>query len=59
MIPQFQVFKDRGKQWRFRLRAANGKIVLASEAYTSKRNASAGIKSIFKCVEDAEVIYLD
>ena len=46
MIAKFELFRDRKRQWRFRLRAGNGKIIAASEAYVSKRNAVSGIKSI-------------
>ncbi len=57
MIPRFEVFKDKKKQWRFRLRARNGKIIAASEAYASKRNAVIGIRSLQECAIDAIVLY--
>jgi len=57
MIPRFEVFKDRQKKWRFRLRATNGKIIAASEAYASLRNAVSGIRSIQECAPEAIVIY--
>ena len=57
MQPVFEVFKDRKKQWRFRLRARNGKIIAASEGYISRRNAILGIKSIMDCVPDAVILY--
>ena len=57
MIPRFEVFKDRRKQWRFRLRATNGKIIASSEAYASRRNAISGIRSIQECAPDAIVLY--
>ena len=59
MIPRFEVFKDRKKQWRFRLRARNGKIIAQSEAYVSKRNAILGIESIQDCASDAVILYKD
>ena len=59
MIPRFEVFKDRKKQWRFRLRARNGKIIAQSEAYASKRNAIFGIESIQDCASDAIILYKD
>jgi len=55
----FEVFKDRKKQWRFRLRARNGKIIAASEAYASKRNAVIGIEAIQDCAPDAIILYKD
>ena len=59
MIPRFEVFRDRKKQWRFRLRARNGKIIASSEGYISKRNAILGIESIQDCVPDAIILYVD
>ncbi len=59
MIPRFELFKDRKKQWRFRLRARNGKIIASSEAYVSRRNAIIGIESVQDCVVDAIILYKD
>ena len=59
MIPRFEVFKDRKGQWRFRLRARNGKIIASSEGYISRRNAILGIKSIQECAPDAIILYED
>lgn len=59
MIPVFEIFKDRKKQWRFRLRARNGKIIASSEGYVSKRNAVLSIESIKDCAIDAVILYKD
>ena len=59
MIPRFEVFKDKKKQWRFRLRATNGRVIASSEAYASKRNAILGIRSIQECAPDAIILYED
>lgn len=37
---------DKGAQFRFRLKAANGEIILVSEAYTAKASAADGIGSV-------------
>jgi len=52
---QFEIYKDRDSQYRFRLRAPNGEIILVSEAYTQKHNATKTIKSIQKNAADATV----
>lgn len=57
MIPRFEVFQDRRKKWRFRLRAINGKIIAASEGYTCRRNAIVGIRSIQECAPEAVILY--
>ena len=58
MIPVFEVFQDRKKQWRFRLRARNGRVIASSEAYVSRRNAILGIESIQDCAPDAIILYV-
>lgn len=42
----FEVYQDTNKQWRFRLKAGNGKVICQSEAYTRKHNCYKGIKSV-------------
>ena len=48
MAGKFELYKDKGGEFRFRLKAGNGEIILASEGYTSKANASNGIESVQK-----------
>jgi len=59
MIPRFEVFLDKKKLWRFRLRARNGKVIAVSESYIAKRNAELGIEAIQDCVPDAVILYKD
>lgn len=44
--PKFEVFSDKAGKTRFRLKARNGKIIFASQAYASKQNCLAGIESV-------------
>jgi len=44
----FEVFQDSADQYRFRLRAINGEIILASESYVRKASALNGIESVRK-----------
>lgn len=37
--PRFQVYQDVSGHYRWRLKAGNGEIVAAGEAYASKQNA--------------------
>jgi len=48
MSGKFELYKDKGGQFRFRLKASNGQIILASEAYTRKPGAKNGIESVRK-----------
>jgi len=46
MVAKFEVFKDKAGKYRFRLKAANGEIIAASEGYEAKTGALKGIDSI-------------
>jgi hypothetical protein len=45
-MPSFQTFTDILNQYRFRLKADNGEIMLASEGYTSTAARDNGIASV-------------
>lgn len=53
--PKFELYKDKGGKFRFRLCARNGEIILVSEAYNAKDSAKSGIESIGKNAPNAEV----
>jgi len=45
--PKFQIFKDTADEFRFRLKARNGEIILhSSEGYSSKQGCQKGISSV-------------
>ena len=53
--PKWEIFKDKADQFRFRLVAANGEIILAaSEGYTRKFNAKKGIRAVVNNI-DSEI----
>ena len=39
MAGKFELYKDKGGEFRFRLKAGNGQIILASEGYKTKTSA--------------------
>lgn len=43
---RYELFNGRDNQYYFRLKAANGEIIGASEGYTSKQGARQGIESV-------------
>ncbi len=45
---KFEMYKDKAGKFRFRLKAGNGQIILASEAYESKAGCKNGIQSVIK-----------
>ena len=48
MPGKFELFKDKAGEFRFRLKAGNGQIILASEGYKQKASARNGIESVRK-----------
>lgn len=53
--PKFEIFKDKAGEFRFRLKARNGEIILASEGYTVKPSCIKGINSVRKN-SDSDVV---
>jgi hypothetical protein len=54
--PKWEIFTDKSGEFRFRLKAANGEIVLAaSEGYTAKASAKKGIESVRNNI-DSEIV---
>jgi uncharacterized protein YegP (UPF0339 family) len=56
MAAKFEIFLDRKEQYRFHLKASNGEIIAASEAYDTKAACIKGIKSIQKSAPIAVII---
>lgn len=48
MAGKFEIYKDKSGGFRFRLKAANGQAILASESYKSKTSCNNGIASVQK-----------
>ena len=59
--PKWELYLDKGDQYRFRLCASNGSCVCHSQGYTTKANCKKGIESIIKFASDAEItkVYLE
>jgi uncharacterized protein YegP (UPF0339 family) len=52
--PKFELYRDRAGEYRFRLKARNGKIVGISESYATKTGALNGIESVKTNAAQAE-----
>jgi len=51
---RFELFRDPNKQYRFRLRASNGLVLLSSKGYKTRKSALTGIESVRNnCTDDA------
>lgn len=52
MAGKFELYRDRGGEFRFRLKAGNGETILVSEGYKAKLSAVNGIASVKKNAAD-------
>jgi len=56
MAYKFEIYKDKGGEFRVRFRAGNGEVMFATtEGYTTKASAKNAIASIQKNGPDAEI----
>lgn len=46
MPGKFELYKDKGGKFRFRLKATNGQIILAGQGYETKVSAKNGMSSV-------------
>ncbi len=54
----FETYTDKAGQFRFRLKADNGEIILASEGYTTKAARDNGIESVrTNCTNAARYVH--
>ncbi len=51
-MAKFEIYKDKKEEFRFRLKANNDQIVLASEAYKAMAGCTNGIESVRKNSQD-------
>ena len=49
--PRIEMYPDKRGEWRFRIVASNGKIIAASEGYTTKRNAKVGARGLIRALK--------
>jgi len=49
---KFEVYKDKGGKFRFRLKASNGQTILVSQGYKTKVSAKNGIGSVQRNATD-------
>lgn len=54
--PKFEVYTDKSGEFRFRLKATNGEIIVTGQAYKRHADVLNGIDSIKRNAPDAEVV---
>jgi uncharacterized protein YegP (UPF0339 family) len=59
MAAKFEVFKGQGGDFRFRLKAANGKVIAQGQGYKTKDACLKGVESIKKNARAASVVFTD
>jgi len=57
--PKFEVYTDKGGEFRFRLKATNGQIIAVSEGYKAIASCLNGIESVRKNAADAKIEKID
>ena len=57
--PKFEVYKDKAGEFRFRLKARNGEIIVTGEGYKAKASCFKGIESIKKNAPEAPVVKVE
>ena len=53
--PKFEIYLDKGGEFRFRLKATNGQIIAVSEGYKTMRICKNGIASVQKNAADSPI----
>lgn len=59
MAGKFELYQDKGGDWRFRLKAGNGEVIATGQGYASKSGAQNGIDSVRRTAADAEVVEIE
>ncbi len=54
--PKFEIYEDKGGEYRFRLKARNGEIIAVSEGYKAKASCENGIASVRKNAPEAPIV---
>ena len=57
--PKFEIYKDKAGEFRFRLKATNGQVIVTGEGYKAMHGCKNGIESIRKNSVDAKIIVVE
>lgn len=58
-MAKYEIYHDASGEWRWRLKASNGKIVASGEGYKRKQGAQAGVRAHRRAAVTARVLELD
>ena len=54
--PKFEIYADKAEQFRFRLKAKNGQVILASQGYAKMESCVKGVQSVKKNAVNSEIV---
>lgn len=54
--PKFELYQSKNGEFRFRLKAQNGKIICTGEGYTTKDACKRGIESVRKNAANSKIV---
>jgi len=54
--PKFEIYTDKAGEFRFRMKAKNGRVIAASEGYKQIGSCKNGIESVRKNAPGAEIV---
>lgn len=57
--PKYEIYRDVSGEFRWRLKAANGKIVASGEGYKTRSGARSGVKAHRRAAATLRVVELD
>jgi len=53
--PKFHVFQDTSGEWRWHLKAVNGRIIAQGESHTRKRDAERALRTVVETAIRADI----
>lgn len=57
-MSKYEVYQDAQSEWRWRLKASNGKIVASGEGYKRRGGALQGVRAHRRAAQTAKVVIL-
>jgi len=58
-MSKFELWKDKGGEWRWNLKAGNGEVIAVSEGYSSKQGAKKGVGSVRRAALFARIVEIE
>ena len=56
---KIEVYEDERAEWRFRVKAKNGKIIAQGEGYTTKQHAMTGVDALVRCMTQEPIVVVE